>query len=198
MIDRTSRETELSEAERVALAKRRGLVPQLIGHDSPETAYRVEDWPYGRTLRCVKRFWVETAASGAKKGQQRIVSQTTNPKFEGERWNKPKRGTYSDLIVMLLDEEGKVTWDHASMYDTERLSAFVETYGAGLSDSQLKRLAYVQGFQAVMSKVTWTIREAGLTEAERAAADEEQARIGKVINRGIAVETHKAAKRLGV
>jgi hypothetical protein len=45
----------------------------LFGHTSPETAYVVEDYPYGFRLRCKIRYWLEFKA---KKGF-RLVSQTT-------------------------------------------------------------------------------------------------------------------------
>ncbi len=65
----------------------------LSGHATPETAYLVEDYPYGFRLRCQIRFWLEF-----KKGHGfRLVSQTSNPKTEAARglpagtvWNKPK------------------------------------------------------------------------------------------------------------
>lgn len=41
-------------------------VTVLHGHTSPETAYVVENYPYGG-LRCTKRYWVETAAKGPRK-----------------------------------------------------------------------------------------------------------------------------------
>ena len=61
----------------------------LSGHNDPESAYVVEDYPYGFRLRTTIRYWVET-----KKGHgQRFVSQTMNPKKTYEHWNKPKAST---------------------------------------------------------------------------------------------------------
>lgn len=75
----------------------------LSGHTSPESAFVVDDYPYGFRLRCKIRYWIET-----KKGfGQRFVSQTTNPKKAGEFWNKPKAGTYSVLIVMVVNDDPK-------------------------------------------------------------------------------------------
>ena len=66
-------------------------VQLLRGHTSPETAYVVEDYPYGFRLRCKMRHWVEF-----KKGKgTRHMTQTSNPKKAGEVWNKPKGSTYS-------------------------------------------------------------------------------------------------------
>jgi hypothetical protein len=90
----------------------------LTGHVSPETAYVVDDYPYGRVLRCKIRYWIETATKGAKKDQQRFVSQTTNPKKAGEPWNKPHPGTYASLQVLYLDEVDHVQhWDAGLYFD---------------------------------------------------------------------------------
>jgi hypothetical protein len=89
-------------------------VTVLYGHTTPETAYVVESYPYG-SLRCQKRFWTETAAKGAKKGQQRMVGQTTNPKND-DRWNKPHPGQYAPMIFMYRDEKEHVHADHVSEY----------------------------------------------------------------------------------
>ena len=63
----------------------------LKGHTSPETAYLVADYPYGFTLRCQIRYWLEWHHTRGF----RFVSQTTNPKRPGIVWNKPKASTYS-------------------------------------------------------------------------------------------------------
>lgn len=77
---------------------------QINGHTTPDTAYVVDDYPYGYTLRCKIRYWLEY-----RKGfGYRLVSQTTNPKVSGEVWNKPKPGGYSDFTVMYLDDKGHV------------------------------------------------------------------------------------------
>lgn len=82
-------------------------VRALHGHDSAETAYLVEDYPYGYSLRCQIRYWIETAQKGVKKGQQRVVSQTTNPK-KNDMWNKPKAGTYNLMAGLYLDGNDRV------------------------------------------------------------------------------------------
>lgn len=85
----------------------------LRGHTSPETAYVVSDYPYGFTLRCQIRYWLET-----KKGKgTRLVTQTTNPKVAGTVWNKPKASTYSGGFAFLyLDEVGHVQSAVVSYY----------------------------------------------------------------------------------
>lgn len=75
----------------------------LFGHTSPETAYLIADYPYGRKLRCQRRVWIEHSPSHGF----RFVAQTTNPKTG--RWNAPHKSTYSEIAMALyLDEENHV------------------------------------------------------------------------------------------
>lgn len=76
----------------------------LTGRVDQESAYLVDDYPYGRILRCKIRYWIETAVKGAKKGQQRFVYQTTNPKRPGDPWNKPHPGQYDLMVFLYLDD----------------------------------------------------------------------------------------------
>jgi hypothetical protein len=95
-------------------------VKVLHGHTDQDTAYVVDDYPYGFQLRCKIRYWVETATKGAAKGKQRFMSQTTNPKRPGEVWNKPKGSTYSLLVVMYLDGNGHVQqWGASEFFDPQ-------------------------------------------------------------------------------
>lgn len=82
----------------------------LLGHVSAETAYVVDDYPYGYTLRCRIRYWLHTADRGAARGKVRLMAQTTNPKRPGEPWNNPKASTYNPWAVMYRDSRGHVEW----------------------------------------------------------------------------------------
>jgi hypothetical protein len=108
-------------------------VKLLTGHTSPETAYVVEDYPYGFRLRCKIRYWVEFKP---KKGF-RFVSQTTNPKRPGEVWNKPKASTYSLFGgAMFLDENEHVQFSGLSEYsDGAEAKAWAETYGEAVPEA---------------------------------------------------------------
>ena len=103
----------------------------LKGHVSPETAYVVEDYPYGFRLRCKIRFWLEFTP---KRGF-RFVSQTTNPK-KGHIWNKPKASTYARFGgCMYLDDENHVQWSGLSEYSTgAEAKAWADTYGEGVPE----------------------------------------------------------------
>ena len=115
----------------------------LHGHTSADTAYTVDDYPYGFQLRCKIRYWVETGAKGASKGRQRFVSQTTNPKRVGEVWNKPKASTYSLLVFLFLDAEDHVHAFHVSDYGVEPESdALIRLMGIYEQMSEADRRVY--------------------------------------------------------
>lgn len=90
----------------------------LHGHTSEDTAYLVEDYPYSRSrrLRCKIRYWIDTATKGAKKGQQRFISQTTDARRGNVSWNKPHGSTYALMVVLFLDDENHVQWTGVSEY----------------------------------------------------------------------------------
>lgn len=104
----------------------------LHEHTSADTAYVVDDYPYGFRLRCKIRYWLEyNKAHG-----WRFVSQTTNPKA-GDRWNKPRASTYVKFgAAMFLDEQEHVQWSGLSEYTTaEEAARWLERYGAGIPAS---------------------------------------------------------------
>ena len=111
----------------------------LHGHVSPETAYVVDDYPYG-SLRCTIRYWLEQATKGAKQHEWRFVSQTTNPKKPGQVWNKPHPGTYSTLAVMYLDSVGHVQCWGTGVWVTPEPDALTRLRGIyeQLTDKQRK------------------------------------------------------------
>jgi hypothetical protein len=109
----------------------------LIGHTTPETAYVVDDYPYGFRLRCKIRYWLEYHP---KRGF-RLVSQTSNPK-RGGVWNKPKASTYARFGgAMYLNDEGHVTWAALNEYsDAAECQQYVDTYGAAVPEGGRKAL----------------------------------------------------------
>ncbi len=133
----------------------------LTGHTSPETAYVVNDYPYGFTLRCKIRYWLEY-----KRGHGfRLVSQTTNPKRQprpidnidrnGEVWNKPKASTYGGLAAMYLDEKAHVQWSSVGMFDdAATLEKFAERFADALhTEAHQWELAYWRRIQAARAKM---------------------------------------------
>jgi hypothetical protein len=101
----------------------------MSGHISPETAYVVDNYPYGLRLKCRIRYWIEYTP---KRGV-RMWSQTTNPKKPGWVWNTPKASTYCRFGgCMYLDEQERVQWSGLTEYtDGREAAAWQTTYGAG-------------------------------------------------------------------
>ena len=110
----------------------------LCGHTSPETAYVVDDYPYGFRLRCKIRYWLEFKSG---KGF-RLVSQTTNPKRPGEVWNAPKASTYCRWgAAMYLDENEHVKWAGLTEYSTGiESAAWKEKFGVGVPEAGREQL----------------------------------------------------------
>lgn len=132
----------------------------LSGHDTPETAYVCDDYPFGFRLRCKIRYWIESTKKG-----DRFCSQTTNPKVDGEVWNKPKKSTYSDVGVMFLDDQGHVKWTGVHIWaQREVLDRFAEVTEGRLTDEQAKRLRALIAFRDAYER-----RQAERSAAEAAA-----------------------------
>jgi len=53
------------EYERMAAVTGIPRVRLLVGHVDADSAYVVEDYPYGGALRCRIRYWIDTAFSTA-------------------------------------------------------------------------------------------------------------------------------------
>lgn len=115
------------------------IVTPLLGHTSEETAYVVDDYPYGFTLRCKIRYWIEHH----ERHGFRFCSQTTNPKRSVESWNKPKKGTYIKIAAgMYLNEDGHVKCTSLSEYsDWAESKAFFEKAGHTLNSEALDNLS---------------------------------------------------------
>lgn len=161
----------------------------VFGHVSPETARVVDDYPYGRRLRCTIRYWVETVPG---KGD-RFVSQTCNPTTG--RWNNPKKSTYSPIVVMFIDPETGYT-RHASVSpysQDEWITTFLAAVGDNLLPTQRAALAGVIGVKRAMEGVTFHVVAGGLSAEQKA----EQARTEAVLVRRISGETAAAAAELG-
>jgi hypothetical protein len=151
----------------------------LHGHTTPETAFVVDDYPYGFRLRTKIRYWLET-----KKGHgQRFVSQTLNPKTG--QWNKPKSGTYEVIQVMTRNpDNGHVSteclrsggWD-----DEEKIIEFETRHAPALGEYERKAIRYIRATNAANEKIIVTIHEAGSNEAPQTR--EEQAAIMNAVIR---------------
>ena len=101
----------------------------------------INNYPYGFKLRTQIRYWIETTP---KKGD-RFCSQTLNPKTN--RWNAPKKSTYSCIGVMVEKENGHIGWAAVSIYDYgQKTVDFIEKVGKNnLNPDQLKMYNQLTG-----------------------------------------------------
>jgi hypothetical protein len=127
----------------------------LYGHDNPNNAYEVDDYPYGRNLRCKIRYWLE---SSPNKGY-RFVSQTQDPRTG--RWNNPKKSTYALLGAnMYLDSKNHVVWSQISEYSKageilEFVRSFPQSDFSILKKFAPKKIAYLKA--SAEGRVVWKI-----------------------------------------
>lgn len=118
-----------------------------LGAHNEDNPITIDDYPYGFRLRTKIRYWIETTKVG-----DRFVSQTLNPKTG--QWNKPKKSTYSDIMVLIGDYQGHVSYLAASINDTQdKAKAFLEKFGDDLSKTQKIRLHKIVGWDKAMEKV---------------------------------------------
>ena len=116
--------------------------PYIYGATDEESAHVVEGWPWGRRMRCTKRFWIETRKNG-----DRLCAQCTHPDKEtGEcsgRWCKPKKSTYTPgVIVLAQDVDGTMATETLGAYyrhPFSEIEAFIERHAGRLSDVQASR-----------------------------------------------------------
>lgn len=104
-------------------------------HTSPETAYIIEDYPFGFRLRCKMRVWIE---SDKKKGM-RVMRQTTDPRKAGEVWNAPKKSTYDTIKILYIDSEtGHLESDGWSPNGYRDNMEFLADFGEVLTEKQTR------------------------------------------------------------
>lgn len=145
----------------------------LSGHTTPESAYVVDDYPYGFRLRTQIRYWIET-----KKGHgQRLVSQTLNPKTG--QWNKPKAGNYHVIAILVLDDSnGHVGYEVLSSggWDgEEKIVDFETRHASAIGEYEAKAIRYIRATNKAAELVTVTVGPANDNEVHQTR--EEQAAI---------------------
>lgn len=158
----------------------------LHGHTDEESAYLVDDYPYGFRLRTSIRYWIETTKHG-----DRMCSQTLNPKTD--RWNKPKRSTYAPVGCLYLDDEQHVQWTAIQQHTEEPFwSTFLDIMAGHLNDGEKNQVAQIIGLRAAFEPVTFEVVEGRRTPEEEA----EQERIHGAINRHAARVANKARSEM--
>jgi len=94
---------------------------------------------------------VETTNNG-----QRFVSQTLNPK--SNLWNNPKKSTYSNIILIGLNEQEHITYTSLTMYSLEEANKFKTNYDKYLSDYQRTELINIIKMLEVYDQVEFKIK----------------------------------------
>ena len=144
----------------------------LTGHTGPETAYVVEDYPYGFRLRTSIRYWLETKPRHG----QRFISQTLNPKTG--RWNKPKASTYSPIAVMFVNSDGHVKWNGLSGYaDDNEINEYERIHADALTGNyERETIRHLRAAQRAHAKMTWSIHQCkpGCTEHHQTLKEQNQ------------------------
>ncbi len=124
-----------------------------MGVHTEENPVVIEDYPYGFRNRTDIRYWIETTNRG-----DRFCSQTLNPKTN--EWNKPKKSTYSDVMILIANKIGHVRTISCSTNDKkEKANAFLKTFEKELTKIQIIRLHKIIGWDKTMEKVEWKIKE---------------------------------------
>ena len=161
----------------------------LSGHTTEENAKVINDYPYGFRLRTRIRYWIESNKNG-----DRFISQTLNPKTN--LWNNPKKGTYSDVIVMVEEENGYISYiEFSTAYrETKDLNDFLEKVkGFEFNDFQKHKLLTAKAILKVRENISFEI-VANPTEEEIKEIEENKKKNMKIINRAFTIELDKAKK----
>ena len=145
-----------------------------------ETPYIIESYPYGR-LRCKMRVWVESV----KNKGDRYTTQTQNPKTLV--WNKPKKSTYSAVMVLYFKENGFIDYLNLNFTtEAESYKKFIESVGDyPFNDEQLSQLRVMRAYIKTYENVTIEIRPRNGTEEEQEKQNKEQEEIKDKINQTI-------------
>ena len=115
-----------------------------------DTAIQVDNYPWGFKLRTSVRYWIETNKKG-----NRFIKQTLNPKTD--KWCKPKMSTYSNVMVMTIEEKDNKTYVSykaiSNFSSIEEICLFENTHKDNLNNLQLKQICKLKSFYAVMENV---------------------------------------------
>lgn len=165
----------------------------LYGHTEEDSAFYVDDYPYGFRARTEIRYWIESTKNG-----DRMCSQTRNPNTG--KWNKPKKSTYSDVAFLYADENGHVHHAGVSVHaNAEWLAEFVAANEHAMTEAQLEAVARIRGIAKAFEKVTFSIREtSSLSAEENAELDRQQNEVWGRVSALASLETDVARRELAL
>lgn len=155
----------------------------LYNHTSFETAYVVQDWPWGYKLRTEKRFWIESNKSG-----DRQVTQTLDPRTN--KWCAPKKSTYYPVKIFYTSDEKKIVTQGEEVeqlrteifdrYNNEEIKSFYELHKENLNDFQKAQIKKWIGFNEAMKDVTFSFKSGYSLDEEKEIEEKNQQIMGKI------------------
>ena len=162
----------------------------LYNHTSEETAYVVDDYPWGFRLRTKIRYWIET---NAKHGD-RFCSQTVNPKTG--KWCAAKKSTYSPVMVLYVNDKDHVHVEAINNYcSDEILQEFIDCHNDNLSSVQKTEIIRLTATNNIMKHVKFEcINTTFETSEQKEARELESNRIFAKIQMAIQIEKNNLIK----
>lgn len=149
----------------------------LYNHTSFETAYIVQDWPWGYKLRTEKRFWIESNKNG-----DREISQTLDPRTG--KWCAPKKSTYRPVLILFTHGQGNYLGSEGIyQYDNEKIKSFYELHKENLNDFQKAQIKKWIGFNEAMKNVTFSCKPVSSLDEEKEIKENNQQIMGKIFAR---------------
>ena len=150
----------------------------LYNHTSFETAYVVQDWPWGYKLRTEKRFWIESNKNG-----DREISQTLDPRTG--KWCAPKKSTYYPVRIFYTSDQGEevkqLLWE--VMRKDDKIKSFYELHKDNLNDFQKAQIKKWIGFNEAMKNVTFSFKSGFSLDESKEIEENNQQIIGKIFAR---------------
>jgi len=129
------------------------IVNFSIGFLEQNKEILIKNYPYGFTKRTNIKYWIETTKRGG-----RFCSQTLNPKTQ--KWNKPKKGTYSALKFLVIDETGAIKSISLDYNDSkDKLNLWLNLFKDYMTPQQKIEFSKITGYKKVMEKVEFKISE---------------------------------------
>ncbi len=118
----------------------------IQGHNSFETAYKIENYPFGFRLKTTQYIWVESVP---KKGD-RIIRQTVDPRTG--KLCAPKASTFAPIMWLYVDDVGHVQSNGVGIYtDRSNIVEAVELLGGVsiLNENQQRQYNQLMGINDV-------------------------------------------------
>jgi uncharacterized protein YlaN (UPF0358 family) len=131
----------------------------LTGHNSFETAYKIENYPWGYKLRTIMYVWIESLP---KKGD-RVVRQTIDPRTG--KLCAAKASTFSNIKALYIAENGHVESTGVNIYTKkENVQKLVEMIGMdNLTMPQLTQYKQMMGEVILRENEFTGVKEKGFS-----------------------------------